>query len=335
MNNQKFSIEISKELIPNYVFYLHKLYLPLIGPNATILYELLIDLCDNNFFEIYLFNYLSKSILLDINEIDNALANLEAVGLIDRYIKNDDSHMVITINNPLNIEKFNKNILLKNHLIKKIGIEAYEKIFFSNKRKSFNKANYIKVSKKYQDVFVSDFESHLFNESETSSIYSTMDLDVSSFATHDENIEKLPASHFIKYLLKRNPLFDENMMISHLLKLGYNDATINLFIDFCVNQNNKIVKNYILKIAEDFISRSLVSFKDVKNELNSIAIAKKSALNKKVYKSIFNSHNKINSINNEINEINFNDVKSYDEIFENESKTNELEKNDDFLNDIF
>lgn len=284
MFGQNFSVELSNEITPNSYLNLRRLYLPFIGSSAVILYELLVDWCKNEFCDVYSISKLSSFVKLDWKQINESLFYLEAVGLIDRYVKNDQSHFLIVIKSPLCVQKFNKNALLKNQLIKTIGPQFYEKILYENKKKSISKTDYYDITKKYQDVFVSDFENHI---NQTNDFYSTMDLEVNSFSSHDENVKKLPSTHFVKYLLSRNVSFDENVMINHLLKQGFSDSSINLFIDFCINQNNRIVRNYIIKIANDFISKGIISFDEVLHELSIVTQSKKNKNLKQIKDSVF------------------------------------------------
>lgn len=273
MKQQLFYLENSNELSKSNYKCLRSMYLPLIGVDSVVLYELLVDLCEQNLKNLFSTNEIAKTMQIDKKSIKQALSNLEAVGLIKKFVKNDDSCWIIVLESPLSIDKFNKNKLLKNHLIKKIGINNYESIYYSSIKKTLNKSDYIDTTKKYQDVFLQDFESHI-NPQETD-FYTTLDLEIVGFDSYEENIEKLPSSHFIKLVLERNATFNEKTMINTLLNLGFSDSSINLLIDYSLKYNEKIVVNYILTIGKDFHSKSILSFRDVQCELLNIESAKK------------------------------------------------------------
>lgn len=295
MTNQLFYLENKEELSINSFKNLRRLYLPLIGVNSLVLYELLHDLSKNDYKNLFNSKDIINLMQIELSEFASSLINLEAIGLIKKYIKNDSSCFILSLKPPLSVFKFHKNSLLKNHLIKKIGIKEYESIYYGSIQKNINKVDFIDVSKKYQDVFVLDFENHIKGENENNQ-YSTLDLTIASFDTHEENIKKLPSSHFIKYISKRNPTFNENLMISSLLKLGYADSSINLLIDFSIKYNERIVTQYIITIANDFHSRSITSFLDVENELILVDSIKKNALNKKL--DLFTFKDEIKESNN-------------------------------------
>ena len=319
MLNRLFLLEQCHELTKSNQNCLRMLYLPLIGSEPIILYQLLHDLSENKLKNAFNFQELANMMQINLDIIETSLTQLEAVGLIKRYIKNQDATYLITLEQPLSINKFNKNALLKNHLIKKIGIKEYEAIYYTNSKKLISKNGYSDISKKYQEIFSDNFSNHIDQEEE--SFYSTMDLDVSGFNSLEENIKNLPASHFIKKQLNRNPTFSENMMISALLNLGFHDAAINLLIDFSIQHNQQIVINYINKIAFDFASRSIISFQDVVHELASINVIKKQKIK--------------NSLNNHINYKYQFDSKAKNSLnFKNEASVQNLDKLKDKISEI-
>ena len=73
----------------------------------------------------------------------------------------------------------------------------YDNIYFEKKQPFVNKIDYKNISKKYQDVFANIFEENISYED--GDFYQTADLVVDKFETHEENVEKLPSSYFIKY----------------------------------------------------------------------------------------------------------------------------------------
>lgn len=282
MENSIFFIENPNILTIDDYKNLRKLYLPLIGINSVLIYEYLLDISENSFRKSFKFSEICDLLEIDIIRFEESIYKLEAVNLISTFKNNKGNHFIFEAKKPYNIEKFNKNPIFKSHLIKKIGENEYKNILFFDKRKLINKTNYENISKKYQDVFVNEFEQIIkFNED-----YSTLEINIQSFESHDENIEKLPSTYFIKYLMKRNPSFYETQLINSLLNLGFNDSSINLFLDFSFKFNEEqIICPYIMKIANDFISRSITDFNDVKYEISIIEIAKMKKKNKLIRKN--------------------------------------------------
>ena len=280
-SNGLFFLEQISDLSKAQANALRLFYLPLVGIEAIILYEFLNDLANHKLKQVFSFQEIANHLQVDLERLQNALIRLEAVGLTKRYAKKQDGSALISMEAPLLADKFNKNALLKAHLVQIIGINEYENLYYGQIKKTISKTGYLDVSQKYQDVFPEFFHKQVYDENE--SFYSTMDLVVEGFATHEENIKKLPASHFIKCILKRNATFNENLLISNLLKLGFHDASINLLIDFSLRHNdNQLVANYILKIAQDFASRNIISFQDVIYELNAVDAIKNDKIKQKL-----------------------------------------------------
>lgn len=302
---------------------LRNLYLPLIGSTAIVLYEYLCDISEVSSKKIFKINFLIERFQINLMELDESFSKLEAVGLIKRFLNNEKQSIIFILNSPTDIEAINKNPLLKSHLIKIIGLSEYENIYFSNKNKFINKTNYIDVSKKYQEVFPELFNENLNSDDDDQ--YITSDLVVKPFVSHKENIAKLPSTHFVKYITKRNCSFYEKQMINSLLKMGFSDSSINALIDFSIKFNQAIICPYIIKIAEDFLFRSIVEFNDVSHELSIVESLKLN--NKKIKKenkwnfySSFNEDKKNIDIINEqdlistTKEISINDIFSDDDI---------------------
>lgn len=274
MENFVFNIELPYELSDRDFRNLRKLYLPLVGPNSIIIYEYFSDIAlSNKSLESTNLQYVCKQIQIDCVILKDALAKLEAVGLIETYAKNDSTLYIYKLNKPYSIDVFGDNPLLKSHLIKAIGQIEYNKIYYEQKQKFSDKSLYKNISKKYQDVFMNNFEENITYDNQ----YTTMDLKVNVYDSHDENIEKLPATHFIKYMLKRNANYYETQMINSFLKMGFSDSVINLLIDFSIKFNDVISCPYLSTIAKDYFKRSIISFEDVKHELS---IASEHKINK-------------------------------------------------------
>lgn len=278
MENSLFSIESHKYINFEDLKYIRKLYLPLIGSNSVVLFEYLNDIYEENNQNLFKLSEICSHLQINISLVLESFEKLEAVGLVETWRNSSNNSFIFVLKKPNDFEIFNKNPLLKTHLISIIGQNEYDKLIFENKPKFKDRKNFINISKKYQDVFSNYFEQSFENNEN----YSTLDLNVETYLTHDENVANLPSSFFIKYLMKRNPSYYENQLINSLLKLGFKDNAINLFIDFSFKVNDeRIVCSYILKIAQDFFTRSVLSFKEVQFELSVIQASKLRSNNKK------------------------------------------------------
>ncbi len=246
---------------------LRTLYLPIIGSSSAIIYETLADLALTNEGQLFELNIFFQKTGLDANTFQNNLDKLEAVGLINTLEKKEDKIKIFSLLKPNDIYLFEKNPVLKNHLIKIIGYDEYDNIYQLNKKVNLNKVNYVNVSKKYQDVFP-DFFNDSLDENEI--MYDTLELNIKTYQNHEDNVLKLHATDFIKYITKRNPTTYDIQLVNSLLKLGFIDCSINLFIDFSILINKQISHAYILKIANDFSKRSINSFNEIRIELQNV-----------------------------------------------------------------
>ena len=289
---------------------LRTLYLPIIGANSAVIYEVFADLAQKSEGQLFDLDLFYKKMSIDPNLFQKNLDRLEAIGLIKKKKKKEDHIKIFSLLKPNDINLFEKNPVLKNHLIKIIGYEEYENIYHDRKKVSLNKVNYINISKKYQDVFPEFFNDNL-NDDEI--WYDTLELNIKTYQNHEENVLKLHATNFIKYITKRNPTTYDIQLINSLLKLGFGDNTINLFVDFSVLINKQISHAYILKIAHDFIKRSIKSFSEVKNELQNVVIYKNKNM-QQTNQSFFKNQSSINYSQDSFNH----NIQNIDDIFEDE-----------------
>ena len=289
---------------------LRTLYLPIIGANSAVIYEVFADLAQKSEGQLFDLDLFYKKMSIDPNLFQRNLDRLEAIGLINTLEQKEDHIKIFSLLKPNDMNLFEKNPVLKNHLIKIIGYEEYENIYHDRKKVSLNKVNYINISKKYQDVFP-EFFIYFLNDDEI--LYDTLELNIKTYQNHEENVLKLHATNFIKYITKRNPTTYDIQLINSLLKLGFGDNAINLFVDFSILINKQISHAYILKIAHDFIKRSIKSFSEVKNELQNVVIYKNKNM-QQTNQSFFKNQSSINYSQDSFNH----NIQNIDDIFEDE-----------------
>lgn len=138
MQKTKFITELKFDINRMDFTFLRLLYLPLIGPKAVMLFELLND-----------YNYLHRHHALynDFEELTTILdcthdelllvrQKLEAVGLLRVFVKADEKHFIFAINKPLAPRAFKKNTLLYEATLAKKGQNAFEKAHFMQNHQS-------------------------------------------------------------------------------------------------------------------------------------------------------------------------------------------------------
>lgn len=243
--------------------YLRNLYQPLIGNQATMLYELFLDYYYlNKAYKSY-FNLYDLALVLGVSqqEIINDQHKLEAVGLIRTFVKNDSKHFIINLNRPLNIDKFTKNPLLYKALISKIGDEMFERVAFAFKKPRYDKSDFNEITTKFQDVFsVNDINNSTNN---------TVAISLPTNISKDDAIKSLTPTQFINYLTKSVPSPSLLRNIHEIQQMGFASYSINLIIDYSFTVNDKIINNHIKKIAKNLYDKDLIGFEIIKRDLES------------------------------------------------------------------
>ena len=130
------------------------LYLPIIGMDATILYFVLwSDLEGDSVMSKILrpFSRLSNLLDISISKLNKACDHLEAVGLIQRYVK--DNHFILVLKSPKSANAFFNHDIFRAMLKEKVGEEEYgrSKMYFAYKPSI--PAGYINASKTFSDVY--------------------------------------------------------------------------------------------------------------------------------------------------------------------------------------
>lgn len=296
-----FFIENFEKITSNELKFVRSFYLPIIGCFSTTLYEYLSDLDqkDSAYKPGINMEELSKLLSMNIEDVFLAKKHLEAVGLIRSFVKNDNKNGLITLLNPLSLEKFIKNNILKNNLIKKIGDIAFEKLVMNNKVKPVSKNDYIEVSAKYFDMF--DF---VFEKEEE---YQTSDLKLPSFNNRNDAANSLTPNQYIQFLDNGNITSGENEYINYARNIGLCDKSINKILDYSYDKNGRIVVNFVKKITNDLYERNITTFKEIEKSLNE---SMKSQKKKESYADLDWGHfeNTAISTNSETKEISLNEL---------------------------
>lgn len=273
-----FFIENFDKITSNDLKFIRSFYLPIIGPFSTVLYEYLSDLeqKDSAYKPGINIDELSRILFISVEDVISAKKNLEAVGLIKSFAKNDNKSGLITMLKPLSFEKFINNNILKSNLVKKIGEISFEKLVMSNKPRLISKNEYIETSAKYFDIFDYSFK----KEDEE---YETSDLKLPSFDNKIDAAKSLTPNQYIKFLGNSNMTFGEKEYINYARNIGLSDRSINTIIDYSYERNGRIVVNFVKKITNDFYERNITTFKEITDTLtDSIKSKKQSKYNKEL-----------------------------------------------------
>ena len=135
------------------------LYQPLIGPRCISLYLTLYNQVETNRLssEPVSHYYIMNLMDLSLAEIYEARQKLEAIGLLDTYVKKgeDFRFFLYELKPPLSPSQFFSDGLLNIYLYQKIGRDYYNrlKVFFADPKLELD--GFEKVTKGFQDVFAS------------------------------------------------------------------------------------------------------------------------------------------------------------------------------------
>lgn len=266
MQNTVFFVEKSENLYENHLFYLRKLYLPILGSEPVSLYCFLFDLFSTkNVLEKTNFTQDDVCSLLNIDSANflSARKMLEAVGLLRTYLSSDAKKIYLVLIKPLNIEKFHVNKFLKSELVKKIGPIRYENIYFSLKNRVSPKDDYREIGITFSDLFSVDFEPKKI-------VDATDEISFNENISLDQAIKTLPSILFLKYLTKNSPSFAEKNLVNYLIQFGFQDNSINYICNYSFEKNNRVVPNFVKKIMMDLYKRDIMKFSDIVSDFKNI-----------------------------------------------------------------
>lgn len=173
---------------------INMLYLPIIGPLAVSLYNILINDLDklNLVSDISTHAKLLSNLHISSNELTEARNVLEAIGLLKTYIKTDTiNNYIYELYSPVSAHEFFSHPIFNIVLYNNIGKKEYDKLIAYFKLPKINKEGYTEVTHSFSEVF----ESVPYTSSNVSS----------------ENIRK-----YNKLKLNINSSFDMNFLIESL-----------------------------------------------------------------------------------------------------------------------
>lgn len=134
------------------------LYQPIIGSEATALYNTLVLQLDQSLIlsDTYTHYYLSALLQLSLNDVYHARVRLEGIGLIKTYYKeNNINEYIYEIYSPMKSSDFFNNPTLSMALYNSIGKNEYKKIKSLFQLPTFNLDGFKNISSSFNDVFMS------------------------------------------------------------------------------------------------------------------------------------------------------------------------------------
>lgn len=131
------------------------LYLPLIGSKAYSIYTTLYAYIDrSNFENIILHKELVDILGLSLTVFESERKKLEAIGLLNVYLKNDTiDEYTYLLKSPLSAKQFIKDGLLGSYLYSTVGEELFKKIIEKLSVSKFDKEGYQNITSPFDKVF--------------------------------------------------------------------------------------------------------------------------------------------------------------------------------------
>lgn len=226
------------------------LYLPIIGPLAVSLYEILLNDLDR---EEYISDPLTHAhILANLHisslELNNARMVLEGIGLLKTYVKKSTvNNYIYELYSPVSSHEFFNHPIFNIVFYNNVGKKEYERILEYFKLPKINKDGYEEITKKFNQVFsmvpYTSFDMYTDNVRK----YNKLKLNIDSSFDINFLIESMPESINKKIFTK-----DIQELIISLSYLYDIDVTkMQNIIKSCINERGTINKEELRKVARN------------------------------------------------------------------------------------
>ena len=229
---------------------INKLYLPIIGPMAVSLYNLLYN--DLNSMKVISDNLTHAHILANLHisnkELFEVRGVLEAIGLLKSYMKQDSVNSYIyELYSPVSSHEFFTHPIFNIVLYNNVGKMEYERLvnYFKNPR--VNKEGYVEVTKKFSQVFESipctSFDIYKDNIRK----YNKLKLNIDSNFDINFLIESMPKQVDKKIFTKDM----QELIISLAFLYDIDVSHMANIIKSCINERGTVNRDEVRKVARD------------------------------------------------------------------------------------
>jgi len=135
---------------------INMLYLPIIGPLAVTLYNILVNDLDRQQIvsEIKTHDILLSNLHISSSELADARNILEGIGLLKTYLKTDTvNNYIYELYSPVSAHEFFSHPIFNIVLYNNIGKKEYDKLISYFKTQKINKDGYIEVTHSFTEIF--------------------------------------------------------------------------------------------------------------------------------------------------------------------------------------
>ena len=226
------------------------LYLPIIGPLAVSLYNVLYNDLDHlkTVSDNLTHAHLLANLHLSCKELVEVRNVLEAIGLIKSYVKTDSvNRYIYELYSPVSCHEFFSHPILNIVLYNNVGKIEYDRLINYFKIPKVNKEGYTEITKKFNQVFDSvpctSFDMYKDNIRK----YNKQKLNIDSNFDINFLIESMPKQIDKKIFTK-----DLQELIISLAYLYDIDATrMGSIIKSCINERGTVNRDELRKVARD------------------------------------------------------------------------------------
>lgn len=226
------------------------LYLPIIGPLAVSLYNVLYNDLDHlkTMSDNLTHAHLLANLHLSCKELVEVRNVLEAIGLIKSYVKTDSvNRYIYELYSPVSCHEFFSHPILNIVLYNNVGKIEYDRLINYFKIPKVNKEGYTEITKKFNQVFDSvpctSFDMYKDNIRK----YNRQKLNIDSNFDINFLIESMPKQIDKKIFTK-----DLQELIISLAYLYDIDATrMGSIIKSCINERGTVNRDELRKVARD------------------------------------------------------------------------------------
>ena len=229
---------------------INMLYLPIIGPLATTLYNILLNDLDKLqiISEVSTHAKLLSSLHISSSELTEARNVLEAIGLLKTYLKTDTiNNYIYELYSPVSANEFFSHPIFNIVLYNNIGKREYDKLVSYFKMPKINKDGYTEVTHSFTEVFNSVPYTSSNVSSENIRKYNKLKLNIDSTLDINFLIESL-SSYVDKKIFTKDL---QELIISLAFLYDIDVIKMQNIIRTCINERGTINRDELRKTCRN------------------------------------------------------------------------------------